>query len=256
MSKTTKDLKAKKAREEQAQVEEQATETAREAQNQEEAVQIEKVETNPSSDTQDTSAATIKTAKTRSKQYKTAKAKVDKDKYYSLPEAVSLVKKTSYAKFGGKVEAHVVVTDVGTVGEISFPHLETAAKKIAVLDDKVLAAIKDGNIDFDILIATPATMPKLLPYARLLGPKGLMPNPKSGTLTDKPQDAVKKLSAAKTVLKTEKKAPVLHLVTGQVSQPEKELVENIDELIKTIGATKIKKLVLKATMGPAVKVAL
>ena len=97
-------------------------------------------------------------------------------------------------------------------------------------------------------------MPKLLPFARLLGPKGLMPNPKNGTLTDKPEEAVKKLSVAKTVIKTEKKAPVVHIVVGKVSQSEKELEANIAELIKVIRAPKIKKLALCATMGPSVKI--
>ena len=97
-------------------------------------------------------------------------------------------------------------------------------------------------------------MPKLLPFARLLGPKGLMPNPKNGTLTDKPEEAVKKLSIAKLVIKTETKAPVIHLVVGKVSQPEAELAANVAELIKTISPSKIRKLALCATMGPSVKV--
>jgi large subunit ribosomal protein L1 len=117
-----------------------------------------------------------------------------------------------------------------------------------------LAEIKDGKINFDILIATPTTMPKLLPFAKILGPKGLMPNPKSGTLTDKPEVAAKKLSVAKTMVATEKKAPVVHIVVGKVSQPETEIEANVAELIKVIKAQKIKKLALCPTMGPSVKV--
>ena len=97
-------------------------------------------------------------------------------------------------------------------------------------------------------------MPKLLPFARVLGPKGLMPNPKNGTLTDDPEAAVKRLSVAKTMIKTEKKAPVVHIVVGKVSQPVEELTANIDELVKVIKSNKIKKLALCATMGPCVKV--
>ncbi len=249
MSKTTQENKAKKAKEEQKLVEEQSTETVREAQET-------SVENNAVEVTEATTPSVTRTAKVRSKKYQSVKSKVDINKYYPLKEAVKLAKETSYAKFGGKLEAHLVVSDIGTAGEISFPYLKTAAKKIAVLDDKVLAAIKDGQIDFDILIATPATMPKLLPFARVLGPKGLMPNPKSGTLTEDPENAVKKLSVAKTSLKTEKKAPVLHLITGEISQPPGELQANLEELIKVVGITKIKKLVIKATMGPAIKVAL
>ena len=192
--------------------------------------------------------------KIRGKKYQSAKKKVDVNKYYSLKEAIALVKETSFSKFDGKIEAHITTYDIGNVGEIVFPNLETASKKIAVLNDTILSEIKDGQVNFDILVATPATMPKLLPLARVLGPKGLMPNPKNGTLTDDPQSAVKKLSAAKTVIKTEKKAPVVHIVIGKVSQSEKELEANINELVKTIKANKIKKLAICATMGPCVKV--
>jgi large subunit ribosomal protein L1 len=165
-----------------------------------------------------------------------------------------LVKSTSLSKFDGKVEAHLLGTDIGNIGEISFPHLELGSKKIVILNDAVLAEIKDGKINFDILIATPVTMPKLLPFARTLGPKGLMPNPKNGTLTDKPEESLKKLSVAKTIIKSEKKAPVIHQIVGKVSQETKELVANVEELIKIVKPIKIKKLVLCATMGPGIKV--
>lgn len=199
-------------------------------------------------------STTVRTAKVRSKRYQAAKKLIDVDKLYALSDAIELVKKTSLSKFEGKVEAHVTVSETGNIGEISFPHLETASKKVVVLNDTILAEIKEGKVNFDILVATPVTMPKLLPFARVLGPKGLMPNPKNGTLTDKPEEAVKKLGAAKTMVKTEKKAPVVHIIVGKVSQPEKELSANIEELIKVIKAPKIKKLALCATMGPSVKV--
>lgn len=199
--------------------------------------------------------STVKrTARVRGKAYQKVRKMIDTNKLYSLKEAVKLVKEVSLSKFVGKVEAHVTIQDMGNVGEISFPHLETSSKKIVILNDTVLGEIKDGQINFDILIASPATMPKLLPFAKLLGPKGLMPNPKSGTLTDKPEEAVKKLAAAKTVIKTEKKAPVVHIIVGKVDQPESELEANVLELIKVIKAPKIKKLALCPTMGPSVKV--
>lgn len=196
----------------------------------------------------------IKVAKTRGKKYLTAKKKVDPKLTYKLDEAIKLVQSTSLSKFVGKVEAHVTTVDMGNLGEITFPHLEASAKNIVILNDTILAELKDGKVNFDILIATPVTMPKLLPFARLLGPKGLMPNPKNGTLTDKPEEAVKKLSVAKAVVRTEKKAPVVHLVVGKISQPVDELLANVNELIKVIKPNKIKKLVLCATMGPSVKV--
>ena len=202
----------------------------------------------------DSKTETKKVIKKRSQKYLDAAKAVDKNKYYSVSEAVKLVKSTSFSKFEGKVEAHSTIFDVGTVGEIVFPHLETASKKIVVLNDTVLKDIKEGKINFDVLVTSPALMPKLLPFAKLLGPKGLMPNPKNGTLTDKPEEAIKKLSVAKTVIKTEKKAPVLHLVVGKITQPEAEIEANIKELIKTIGVSKIKKLTICATMGPGIKI--
>lgn len=218
----------------------------------EEKVEAAPVETAEATETIETTVN--KKVRTRGKKYLAAKKLVDINKFYPLSDAVELVKKTSLSKFEGKVEAHVTVLEIGNCGEITFPHLETAAKKVVIVNDAVLADIKAGKIDFDVLIATPITMPKLLPFARTLGPKGLMPNPKNGTLTDKPEEAVKKLGAAKAMVATEKKAPVVHQIVGNVSQKEAELVANIEELIKVITPAKIKKLSLCATMGPGVKV--
>jgi len=199
--------------------------------------------------------AKARVAKVRGKKYLQAKKKVDPNKYYSLNDAIKLVKETSISKFDGKIEAHItIIGDAGTLGDIVFPHLKTAEKKIVILNDLILAEIKEGKINFDILIATPVTMSRLLPFARTLGPKGLMPNPKNGTLTDKPEDAVKRLSVAKTSIKTEKKAPIVHIVVGAISQPIEELSANVTELIKVIKTPKIKKLALCATMGPSIKV--
>jgi len=231
-SKTTEVVK-----ETEQKVEEQVVETVQKAE--EVAEKVEKTE---------------KKAKIRGKKYQKAKKLVDINKYYPLKDAVLLVKETSLSKFDGKIEAHINTFDIGNVGDIVFPHLETASKKIVVLNDTILAEIKEGKINFDILIATPATMPKLLPFAKTLGPKGLMPNPKNGTLTDKPEDSVKKLSVAKTQIKTEKKAPVIHIVVGKVSQKAEEIIANVEELIKIVKSNKIKKLALCATMGPSVKV--
>ncbi len=251
MSKTSQENKAKKAEQKLA-VEVQSEDVEQKAVTEETEV-TEKVTETPETPQEEVSTVQ-KVAKKRSKNYLAAKAKVDVTKYYSLKEAVKLVKETSLSKFEGKVEAHVTIFDIGNVGEITFPHLETASKKVVILNDTILAELKEGNINFDILIATPSTMPKLLPLAKILGPKGLMPNPKNGTLTEKPEDSLKKLSVAKTILKTEKKAPVVHIIVGKVSQKEEEIIANVEELIKTIKINKIKKLALCATIGPCVKV--
>jgi large subunit ribosomal protein L1 len=218
-----------------------------------EAVTEEVVETTSEAVVEEVST-TKRTAKVRGKAYQKVRKMVDPNKLYSLKEAVKLVKEVSLSKFEGKVEAHVTILDIGNAGEIVFPHLEASTKKIVILNDAILTEIKDGKVNFDIIIATPVTMPKLLPFAKLLGPKGLMPNPKNGTLTDKPEEAVKKLSVAKTIIKTEKKAPVVHIIVGKVSQDAKEIEANVEELIKVIKAQKIKKLALCPTMGPSVKV--
>jgi large subunit ribosomal protein L1 len=246
MSKTTQENKAKIAKEK-TKVEEIETIDTQKAAAETEVENTAEVE-------ETTEVHKVRVTKVRGKRYQAAKKKIDVTKYYSLEEAAKLVKETSLSKFDGKVEAHVTTLDMGTIGEITFPHLESTSKKIFVLNDTILAEIKDGQVNFDILIATPSTMPKLLPFARTLGPKGLMPNPKNGTLTDKPEEALKKLSVAKTVIKTEKKAPIIHIVFGKVSQPAEELVANLAELIKVIKVNKIKKLAICATMGPCIKV--
>ena len=255
MSKTSQENKAKKAK--QKSVEVQSTEGLNPelAEGQKAVVESTPAETSAVAETPvETTPTKLKVAKIRGKKYQAAKKKIDVTKYYPLKEAVKLVKETSFSKFDGKVEAHVTVIDIGNVGEITFPHLESVGKKVVILNDTILAEIKDGKVNFDILIATPSTMPKLLPFAKTLGPKGLMPNPKNGTLTDDTESAVKKLSVAKTIIKTEKKSPVIHIIVGKVSQPIEELTANIDELIKVVKSNKIKKLALCATMGPCVKV--
>ena len=195
-----------------------------------------------------------KDPKKRSKKYQEAKAKVDKDKKYSLEEAVKLVKQTSIAKFTANFEAHLLVRKKGDLGEVDLPYFKGKKKKVAVANDEVIEKIKQGKIDFDLLLAEPKIMPKLVPLAKILGPKGLMPNPKNGTLLEDPEGAKKKFNKSILKIKTEKKAPVVHLVLGKVDQENKELIANIKAMIKTIGSQKIKRLVLTSTMGPGVKV--
>ncbi len=249
MSKTSQENKAKKAQQK------SSVEVSSETKTQKAVVESTLTEISVDDQTSTKSTQTkLKIAKVRSKKYLAAKKKIDVTKYYPLTEAIKLVQQTSLSKFDGKVEAHITTMEIGNISEISFPYLKAASKKAVILNDTILAEIKKGEINFDILVATPTTMPKLLPFAKILGPKGLMPNPKSGTLTDDAETAIKKLSVAKTVIKTEKKAPVVHVVVGKISQPVDELAANISELIKVINANKIKKLALCATMGPCVKV--
>jgi large subunit ribosomal protein L1 len=193
-------------------------------------------------------------AKARSKAYIAARRNVDRTKEYDLKKAVSLVKNTSYTKFAGTVKADLVVKDNKLSLEMSFPHSTGQTVRVAIATDELLAKVDKGEIDFDVLIATPDMMPKIAKYARVLGPKGLMPNPKNKTVTDDPEKRQKELAAGKVQVKTEKKAPLVHVTIGKTDQSEKELIENAEALIKHVGAKKIRKMVLAATMSPGIKV--
>lgn len=187
------------------------------------------------------------------RRYQQAKAKVKASRAYPLHEAISLAKEVSLAKFGGSMEVHLNVSKIGLKGEISFPHNTGKGTRVAVADEKILVQIAKGKIDFDILLASPSLMPKLAKYAKVLGPRGLMPNPKAGTIADDPEKAAKQWSG-KTQFKTEVKAPVIHLVFGKVKAEAKALEENFQALIEAVGANNITRAVIAATMGPAVVV--
>jgi large subunit ribosomal protein L1 len=189
----------------------------------------------------------------RSKRYVSARGQVDKTKKYPTSAAIELVKKLSYAKFDGTITAHVVVKEVGVSVPLTLPHSTGKSVRVAIASDKVLAQIADGKIDFDILVAHPSYMPKLAKFAPVLGPKGLMPNPKNGTLTPNPEGQKQKLEAGTVTIKTEKKAPLLHVRMGKNSMETKKLVENVEALMKALG-TKAVSLVVASSMSPGVKV--
>ncbi len=192
------------------------------------------------------------------KAMKAAKSKVDRTKTYSIDEAVKLVKATNITKFDATVTLHINLTgkEAPTRVELTFPHMAGAAKKIAIVNDALLADIEKGKLDFDILLTTPAFMPKLAKFAKLLGPKGLMPSPKDGTITPNPEGKAKEFAAGKTVVKAEPKFPLMHITVGKVSQPESELVANVQALIEAVRPKNIGKAVLASTMSPGVKLQL
>ncbi|MDH5533046.1 MAG: hypothetical protein OEX81_01305 [Candidatus Pacebacteria bacterium] len=191
----------------------------------------------------------------RSKKYTLSRSKLDKTKRYDLNKALELVKSLSYSKFDGTVEAHLVVKEAGINANISFPHSTGKASKITIFSDKVIKDIEAGNIDFDVLIATPSDMSKLTKFARVLGPKGLMPNPKSGTLTTNPEAKKKELEAGKVMIKTERKAPLVHVGVGKTSMTTEELAANVEALLNGFKG-RVVKLNLCSTMSPSVKVQL
>ena len=188
----------------------------------------------------------------RSKKYADARTKIDKNKTYPIAEAIKLVKDTSYSKFDGTMELHMTVRKTGISENVTLPHFTARQKKIEIADDKTVEKLASGKIDFDILLATADMMPKLVPFARLLGPKGLMPNPKAGTLIKSKKDA-EKFSGNSMTIKTEKEQPIIHTVVGKVSQSDKELEENISTILDAVNRKQILKAYLKSTMSPSVK---
>lgn len=198
----------------------------------------------------------IRVPRVRGKKYLEAKAKVNPAKTFSLGEAIKLAKETSYSSFDGTMELHLQVKKVGLSANVVLPHGTGKEKKIEVASDETIKKLESGKIDFDVLLATPEIMPRLVPFARMLGPKGLMPNPKNGTLVSDIKKA-KSFSGNTIALKTEKEAPLIHTTFGRVSMTEKELSENAEAILNALGGTKqIIKAYTKATMGPSVKIVL
>lgn len=185
--------------------------------------------------------------------YAKARKLVDPQKFYTVKEAVSLLRKTASANFEETAEAHLTVKQESLSVQVDFPYDQGKKRVIAIADDEaVMAKIKSGQIDFDVLLASPKMMPKLVSYARILGPKGLMPNPKEGTVTADPEKKAKELVKAGVKIKTEKKAPLIHTVFGRASQKQSELEANLETLIRAVGRQNIKKLVIASTMGPGI----
>lgn len=203
----------------------------------------------------------VSKAKTHSKKYVEMASLVEKQKIYSLSDAVSLVKRTSMTSFDGTVELHINLNPQ-TLGDkkdmrgnVTLPHGTGKEINVVIADEAIIAEIEAGKINFDILVAHPSMMPKLAKVAKVLGPKGLMPNPKNGTVSPDPEKRVKELSNGQVNFKTEPDNPIIHMIVGKVSFDDKKLSENIQEVVKTIGSSKISRMTLTTTMGPGVKVA-
>ena len=222
----------------------------------------------------------------KSKKYIEAKNKVEKGKQYSLEEAVDLVKETSVTKFDSSVELAVRLNldtrknDQQLRGAIVLPHGTGKSKKVLVLakGDAAKAAIDSGAdyvgdmdmitkiekenwFDFDVIIATPEMMPLLGKLGKVLGPKGLMPNPKTGTVTTDTKKAVEDVKKGRIEYRTDNYANV-HVIVGKVSFDSKKLVENITAFMnviikskpQTAKGTYIKNISISSTMGPGIKI--
>ena len=222
----------------------------------------------------------------KGKKYAEVAKLVEKNKLYTLEEAVSLVKKASYAKFDSSVELAMNLNldtkkaDQQLRGTICLPHGTGKTKRILVIakgdkakDAKEAGADYVGDVDllekiekenwfeFDVLIATPDMMPQLGKLGKVLGPKGLMPNPKTGTVTLDVAKAVNEVKQGRIEYRTDSYGNV-HIIVGKVSFDNHKLVENIKEFVKLIQKTKpsvvkgtyVKNVSISATMGPGIKI--
>jgi large subunit ribosomal protein L1 len=223
----------------------------------------------------------------RGKKYKTIAEKIDKNKLYATEEALQLVKEGKIAKFDESVEIHVRLGidtkkgDQQVRAAVVLPHGIGKAKRIAVVTstkvkeaqeagadlvgaEDLIEKIKSGKIDnFDVLVASPEMMPKLAPVAKILGPRGLMPSPKTETVTDKIKETVEMLKKGKFSFKNDT-AGVIHQVIGKLSFETPKLVENYNAFIDALNKAKpagvkgkyILSISVCSTMGPGAKVSL
>jgi len=224
----------------------------------------------------------------KGKKYQAVVKLIDKDKIYPLAEAVELVSKTSTTAFDATVEVHLHLGIDPKKSEqqirttVSLPHGTGNVRKVAVFAEgkaadeakaagaylvgstELIAEIKKtGKTDFDIAVAAPEMMKELATVAKILGPKGLMPNPKSETVTPDVVKAVKDLAGGKIAIKNDRSGNI-HLPVGKVSFGSAKLKENIDAALEVIRRVKpedfkgtyIQSLTLATTMGPGVKVQL
>jgi large subunit ribosomal protein L1 len=227
----------------------------------------------------------------RGKKYRAMLEKVDKNKVYSLEEAVKMVKENKTAKFDESVEVHVSTnidpkkSDQLVRGTVNLPHGTGKSKKIAVITstsvdaakkagadivggEEMIEKIKSGKIfakdaGFDILVATPEMMPKLAPIAKILGPKGLMPNPKTDTVTTKVKETIEALKKGKAAYKNDNSGNI-HQSVGKISFENEKLVENIKVFVESVEKSKpaglkgklIRNISVCSTMGVGIKVSM
>ena len=221
----------------------------------------------------------------RGKNYRKLAEKVDAGKLYSLTDALKLAVETSATKFDGTVEIHVRLgvdprqADQNIRSTVSLPNgtgktirvaafVPTADVKAATEagadiagEEAITAALDKENLDFDVLVATPQLMPKLGKYARLLGPRGLMPNPKSGTVSTNPVQAIKEAKAGKVEYRVDKQS-IVHLGIGKVSFGAAKLEQNANVFLSSLNSVKpaslkgsyILSIAVSTTMGPGIKV--
>jgi len=188
----------------------------------------------------------------RGKKYQKIVKDIDVSLKYPLAEAAELVLKSNTTKFKSAVEMHIHLSS-DFRGSVQLP--KSTGKKIIVAEanDQTIAELEKGDIKFDVLLATPAQMPKIAKFARTLGPKGLMPNPKSGTVTEDIATAKKELEAGKAEFRTDE-GKNIHLVVGQANSKAEDIVANVQACTEVLPPNHIKSITLATTMGPGIKV--
>jgi len=216
---------------------------------------------------------------------KDALAKFDKSKIYSLKEAVDIVQKITYTKFDASVDLNIRLgvdprkANQMVRGSVTLPHgtgktmrvlvLCTPDKEQEAIDagadfvglDEYIQKIKDGWTDIDVVITTPNVMPKVGALGRILGPRGLMPNPKTGTVTMDIAKAIEEVKAGKIDFKVDKYG-IVHAGIAKVSFDSNQIVENAKELILTINKLKpsaskgtyVKSIFISSSMSPGVQI--
>jgi len=219
------------------------------------------------------------------KKRKVADAKVDKNKIYSLSEATTLVKEINCTKFDSSVDLHIRLgvdpkkADQAIRGTVSLPHGTGKTKRVLVLctPDKVAEAeaagadhvgleefitkIEGGWTDIDVIVATPSVMPKIGKLGKILGPRNLMPNPKTGKVTNDVVGAINDRKGGKIAFKVDK-AGIIHASIGRVSFAPEKILENTNELINAIiklkpstaKGTYLKGISIASTMSPGISV--
>ena len=220
-----------------------------------------------------------------SKQRKEALAKFDKSKSYSLSEAVDIVKQITYTKFDASVDLNIRLgvdprkANQMVRGSVTLPHGTGKVVRVLVLCnpdkaqealdagadyvglDEYIQKIKDGWTDIDIVITTPNIMPKVGALGRILGPRGLMPNPKTGTVTMEVGKAVQEVKAGKIDFKVDKYG-IINCGVAKVSFSPEKIVDNAKELIQTViklkpaaaKGTYMKSVYISSTMSPGVQI--
>jgi large subunit ribosomal protein L1 len=219
------------------------------------------------------------------KKRKQVNAKVQAGRAYSLQEASALLKEVNTAKFDASVDVHIRLgidprkADQSIRGVAVLPHGTGKTKRVLVLcnPDKEAEAkeagadyaglqefvekIEKGWVDVDVIIAAPGVMPKIAKLGKILGPRNMMPNPKSGTVTDNIGDAVKEVKGGKIAFRVDKQG-IIHASIGRVSFAKEKIFENANELIHTVikmkptsaKGTYLKSVTLASTMSPGISV--